>query len=110
MTNVQAVAFLVGIVLMPLAVTLVKQSGLTRTWNTVITIVACAIAGSATVWVTGGFANFKVANLLGVIAAVFIASQAAYQAYWKGTGTEAILNIKSSIIKTSEAVSSKPTM
>jgi len=109
MTNMQAAALIVG-VLMPLVVTFLKQSGLTRNWNIAITIAACAAAGALTVWATGGFVGFKLANLLGSIAIVFVASQAAYQAYWKGTGTEAILNIKSSIIKTSEAVSSKPTM
>ena len=109
MTNTQALALLVGVI-MPLAVTFLKQSGLTRNWNTLITVVACGLAGAATVWVTGGFNNFKVMNLLGVIAAVYVASQAAYMAYWKGTGTEATLNIKTSIIKSSKAASSKTTM
>ncbi len=109
MSNMQAAALIVGI-LMPFVVTLLKQSGLTKTWNIAITIVSCAAAGAITVWATGGFNHLKVMNLLGVIAAVFIASQAAYQAYWKGTSTEAWINIKSSIIKSSKSVASKPTM
>jgi acyl-coenzyme A synthetase/AMP-(fatty) acid ligase len=86
---------------MPLVVTFLKQDGLSKTWNTVITVLACGAAGAITVWATGGFDHLKLANLIGVIAVVYVASQAAYQAYWKGTGTEALINIKSSIIKTS---------
>jgi len=102
MSNLAAWAFIVSLGV-PLLITFCKQSGLTRTWNKVITVAVCGAVGTVTVWLNGGFNNFKVLNLLGVVAAVIVASQAVYATFWKGTGTEAQLNIKTSFIKTSEA-------
>lgn len=98
MTNVAGAALITG-ALMPFLITILNQAGLPKIWNELITILACGAAGAVTVWATGGFANFKVGNLIGVIALVFVASQAAYASYWKNTSTEVALNEKTSLIK-----------
>lgn len=98
MTNAAAAALIIG-ALLPFLVTFCKQDGWPKWANEIVTILACGAAGTLTVWATHGFAHFQVGNLLVVIAAVFVASQAAYAAYWKGTGTEAKLNRKSSFAK-----------
>lgn len=49
-----------------------------------------------TVWVTG---QLTAANIVGTIAAVFVAAQAAYFAYWKGTDAEKALNELTSVVK-----------
>lgn len=98
MTNVQALALIVG-ALMPYLGGVLVQDGLNKVYNRILVVLACGVAGALSVLVTGGFTNFHVGNLIGVIAAVFIASQAAYVAYFKGTATEAIINEKTTLIK-----------
>ena len=97
-TNAAAAALIIG-ALMPFLVTFLKQAGWPKWANMIVTILACGLAGAVTVWATGGFDNFAVGNLLIIIAAVFVASQACYAAYWKNTPTEAAIDVKTSIIK-----------
>lgn len=85
--------------LMTFLASFVKQGGLSRNWNALITVLACGVAGIVTVAATGGFNHFSWAGLLGVVGLVIAASQAAYAAYFKGTATEAIINEKTSLIK-----------
>ena len=98
MSNIVAASLIVGS-LMPFVVTFIKQSGFSKATNLIITILTCGIAGTLTVWATGGFDNFVLANLLGVIAAVFVASQAVYAAFWGNTTIEPVLNKKTSFVK-----------
>ena len=95
MSNPEAISLIVGIVI-PLVITIIKQAGLERWVNFVITILVCTAAGTATAWACG---QLDPANILGSIAAVFAASQAVYAAYWKGSDVEAEVNEKTSIIK-----------
>jgi len=83
-------------VLMPFLITLVKQWGLSKRWNLLIAIGSCALAGFLTVLAAG---NVNWADWGAAALAVFGASQAVYVAFWKDSGTEAALNIKTSIIK-----------
>jgi predicted membrane channel-forming protein YqfA (hemolysin III family) len=91
MTNAAAAALLISSI-MPFLVTVVKRCNWPKWANILVTIATCAIAGTLTFWATGGFSNFNVANLLIIIAGIFVASQATYAAYWKGTDSEAKLN------------------
>jgi hypothetical protein len=95
MDNPEASGLIIGIV-MPLVITIVKQAGLERWVNFVITILVCAAAGTLTAWACG---QLNPADILGSISAVFAASQAVYAAYWKGSEVEAEVNEKTSFIK-----------
>jgi MFS-type transporter involved in bile tolerance (Atg22 family) len=96
--NAEAAALIIG-VLMPFLVTVVKQIGWPKVVSMLITVVLCGGAGTLTVWSTGGFSDFQVANLLIIIASIFVASQACYAAFWKNTTTENKVNIATSIKK-----------
>lgn len=95
MSNTEAIAILVG-ALMPVIITIVKQAGLNRWWNLVITILACAVAGTLTVWARGELAW---SNLAVVSATIFVASQAIYAAFWRSTPSESTLNDATSLVK-----------
>lgn len=95
MGNVEAMALIVGVV-MPLIVTLVKQSGLDRRWNQLIAIVACALAGAGTAWATGQFTGTTV---VAAIAIVLATAQVNYNLLWRDTKTEEVLNLVTSIKK-----------
>ena len=96
MTKTQMAALIVGI-LMPFLVTVLKQHGLSRTWNLVIAIAACAVAGVVVVWAAG--TAFTWANVVGIIGLVFTAAQGFYAAYWRNSPAEAIINLKTSLKK-----------
>jgi len=98
MTKTQSVALIIGLA-MPFLITVIKQAGLNKWWNLGIAVAACAIAGTLTVWAGG---NLTAVNILGTIGLVFVAAQAAYTAYWKGTSAEAALNEATSIVKSPE--------
>jgi hypothetical protein len=101
LTNAAAASLIISTA-MPYLVTLLKQVGWPKWANMLMTIVACGIAGTITFWATGGFNNFQWQNLLIIIAGIFVASQAAYAAYWKGTVTEAKINQSTSFIKATD--------
>lgn len=94
-----AVAVVIIGALMPYAVSLLKQVGWPKWANMGVTILLCAIAGTVNVWANNGFNNFRWENLAIVIGAIFLASQAAYAAYWKGTPTEDAFNQRFSHFK-----------
>ena len=96
MTKVQAIAMVVGIA-MPFLVTFLKQDGLSKTWNLIISLVACGIAGVVVVWASG--ASFTWSNIVGVIGLVFAAAQAIYAAYWSKTAFNAKVGSKTSFIR-----------
>ena len=106
MTNAAAAALLIGAV-MPFLISVIKQVKFPKWANWLIAAVLCAGAGTLTVWATGGFSHFQTANLLVIMATVFVASQAAYAAYWKGTSTEDKLNTLTSV-GTSNSVPNVP--
>jgi len=91
MTNAAAASLILGCI-MPFIVSIVKQINFPKWANWTITLLLCSVMGTVTVWITGGFDNFHIGNLLVVIAGIFVSSQAAYSAYWKGTVTEEKLN------------------
>ena len=83
-------------VLMPVIITIVKQAGLNRWLNLLITVGACAIAGFLTVLARG---ELTAANVGTAIVAVFVAAEAVYAAFWKDAGIESVLNNLTSLIK-----------
>lgn len=95
MTNVEAAALIVGIA-MPALVSILKQAGLSRRWNLLIAIVACVGAGVLTAYATGQLTGSAV---IVATAIVFSVAQATYQAFWKGTDAERLLNESTSIVK-----------
>lgn len=102
-TNAAAAVVLISAA-MPFLVTFLKQAGWPKWANWLITVLACIAAGAVTVWAAGGFAGFLWKNLLIVTGAIFLGAQAAYAAYWKGTGIEATINERFSFIKVSTPV------
>ncbi|MHB8779813.1 MAG: hypothetical protein ACYC55_00305 [Candidatus Geothermincolia bacterium] len=95
MTNTQAITLLVGI-LMPALISVLKQCGLNRYWNFLISVAACGIAGTLTVWARG---ELNLANVLQALATVFVASQAVYAAFWRDSGLETRIDVATSIVK-----------
>lgn len=95
MSNTQAIALIVGIA-MPFVITILKQVGFPKWANLLIAAVSCIAAGVLTAWAAG---QLNAANVVGAIAAVFIAAQATYAAYWKNTDTDDALNAATSIFK-----------
>ena len=79
MDNTMALAALVGL-FMPFLVSIVKQAGLNKWWNLLISAAACSIAGVLTVWLRG---ELHWASIATAILAVFVAAQAVYAAFWR---------------------------
>ena len=96
-TNAAAASLVIAII-MPFAATIIKQVNWSKAVNTTIVVLLCVAAGALTMWATGGFDNFKAVNLLIIISGIFVASQATYAAYWKGTATEDKLNVLTSLV------------
>jgi ABC-type uncharacterized transport system permease subunit len=95
MSNTQTAALIVG-TLMPFLITVVKQAGLPRWGNLLISVAACTGAGVLTAWAAG---TFKTADVLSAVMVVFVAAQAVYAAYWRNVDLEPKLNDATSIIK-----------
>lgn len=95
MGKVEAAAFIVGII-MPLLVTLLKQSGLSQRVNLVIALIACAGAGVLTAYAAGLFTGTAV---IVAIATVFSVASAEYGLFFRNTATEAKVNNATSIVK-----------
>jgi hypothetical protein len=89
MTNEQAIAVILGIV-MPVIVSFLKDCGWSTRQKFWFTILICGIAGAGTAFYTGGLAfTFEGAQkLLLDVAIVFSASQVVYKAYFEGTGLD----------------------
>jgi len=83
--NVEGFSALVGLV-MPVIIELIKRVlPDTRRLNFVIALVLSLIVGSISTLLSG---NFVRTELLSSIGAAFIASQAVYNLYWKGSRLE----------------------
>ena len=84
--NVEGFSALVGLI-MPIVIELIKKVlPETRKLNFIVTLVVSLIIGSISTLLSG---KFDSTQLLGSIGAAFIASQAVYNLYWKGSKLEA---------------------
>ena len=93
MGNVEAAALIIGIV-MPLLITLLKQTGWSGKVNMIVAIVACAGAGVLTAWASGLFTGTAI---IVAIATIFSIAQVEYRLFFNNL--EAKLNETTSIVK-----------
>lgn len=98
MTNLGALSLLIGS-LFPILASVLRQNKLPRWANMAIIIIACAGAGVLTVLVGNQFnwAAFNSTNILITIGLIFVASQAVYSAYWKGSTVVQVIDAKTQI-------------
>lgn len=86
---------LLGLV-MPVLVSVVKQDGLPRRINSVISVVITVLAALVTCVTKGELTG---SNLLGSFVALYIASAASYHSFFGPTGFDAILSDITSFLK-----------
>ena len=89
------VAGAIGI-FMPVIISVVKQVGLNKWWNFLISILSCGLAGFLTVLAAG---QLNATDFAAAAVAVFVASQAVYAAFWKDSGLNQIIDYYTSIVK-----------